>query len=274
MGKPFTRDELGDLYRNLQSQIDALARRHGGVRGVLQIPRGRRPRTSDGYFEQLTWTVFKSGISSAVVNRKWRNFRRAFAGFSTRRVATFGARDVNRLVKDRGIIRYRAKIEATIHNAREMLTIRESFGSFRRYLSRFPVADQGRLYGDLRRRFRHLGPYTVRSFLRRVGEDVFFAHPDTLRVLYRLGLIDSPRASDEEVGRAHALIVDANPGSRLDEVNRLLTRHGSGYELDEAICDDIPKCHRCSLSHWCWYYNDIRRPDAPVATGTPLEGVR
>ncbi len=266
MGKTFTRDELGDLYVNLRDQIDELAGTHGGLRGVLRIPRGRRPRSDAAYFEHLTWTVFKSGLTSTVVNRKWRRFRRAFAGFSPEKVAAFGARDVNRLVKDRGIIRYRAKIEATVHNAREMLALRDAFGSFRRYLRRFSVGDQGRLYQDLRRRFRHLGPYTVRSFLRRVGEDVFFAHPDTRRVLYRLGLIDSPRASDDEVGRAHALIVDANPRGRLDEVNRLLTRLGSGYGLDEAICSDIPKCHRCSLSHWCWYYNEIRMTNAPTGS--------
>ena len=139
-----------------------------------------------------------------------------------------------------------------------MLSIRTEFGSFRRYLAGFGPADQGRLYQDLRRRFRHLGPYSVRSFLRRAGEDVFFAHPDALRVLYRLGLISTPRPSDEEAGRAHALLVAANPGSRLDEANRLLTRLGSGYELDEAICAESPKCDRCFLSHWCWYYREVR----------------
>ncbi|MGQ0551405.1 MAG: DNA-3-methyladenine glycosylase I [Armatimonadota bacterium] len=255
----FTREALGDLYLNLQDQIGELASRRGGLRSILNISRGRRPRTNDGYFEHLTWTVFKSGLTSVVVNRKWRNFRRAFARFSIRKVARFGARDTNRLVKDRGIIRYRAKIEATIQNARQMLAVVEEFGSFRGYLRDFSPQDQGRLYVDLRRRFRHLGPYGVRTFLRRVGEDVFFAHPDTLRVLYRLGLIDSPRASDGEVGRAHALIVAANPGARLDEANRLLTRHGSGYELDDAVCAERPKCHRCRLSHWCWYYAEVRR---------------
>ncbi|MGH2405463.1 MAG: DNA-3-methyladenine glycosylase I [bacterium] len=183
MSKTFARVELGDLYLNLQHEIGELARRHGGLRSVLNIPRGRRPRTNEGSFEHLTWTGFKNGISSAVVNRKWRNFRRAFAGFSTRKVAAFGARDVTRLVKDRGIIRYRAKIEATIHNARQMLPVADEFASFRGYLRDFPLREQGRLYADLRRRFRHLGPYGVRTFLRRVGEDVFFAHPDTLRVL-------------------------------------------------------------------------------------------
>ncbi len=253
-----TAGDLQDLYLNLRDQIEDLARGHGGLAKVLDIPRGRRPRTDDGYFEHLTWTVFKSGLTSVVVNRKWENFRRAFAGFSAPAVAKFTHRDVRRLMKDRGIIRYQAKIEATIDNAREMLAVREEFGSFRRFLRRFAREEQGLLYVDLRRRFRHLGPYTVRTFLRRAGEDTFFAHPNTLRVLYRLGLTSSPRAADGEVGRAHARLVAANPSARLDEVNRLLTRHGSGYDLDEAVCDAVPKCHRCRLSHWCWYYREVR----------------
>jgi endonuclease III len=250
--------DLQDLYLNLRDQIDDLARGRGGLTRILDISLGRRPRADDGYFEHLTWTVFKSGLTSTVVNRKWPNFKRAFAGFSVSSVSGFGNRDVRRLMRDSGIIRYRAKIEATIDNAREMQAIQGEFGSFRRYLGRYGVDEQGGLYADLRRRFRHIGPYTVRAFLRRVGEDVFFAHPDTLRVLYRLGLTESPRASDEEVGRAHARLVRANPGARLDEVNRLLTRHGSGSGLEDATCAAAPKCHHCRLSHWCWYYREVR----------------
>ncbi len=249
--------DLEDFYLNLRDEIEELAGR-GGLRRILEIRRGRRPRGDDGYFAQMTWTVFKAGINGAVVDHKWSNFRRAFARFSVPHVAAFTGRDVRRLMGDRGIIRYRAKIEATIDNAREMLEIRRTSRSFGRYLRGYRLEDQGRLYTDLRGRFRHLGPYGVRAFLRRVGEDVFFSHPDTLRVLYRIGLIGSPRASDDEVGQAHARIVAMNPGSRLDEVNRLLTRHASGYELDEAICDDVPRCHRCRLSHWCWYFHEVR----------------
>jgi DNA-3-methyladenine glycosylase I len=250
--------QLHDLYLNLRDQVEELARGPRGLKRVLEIRRGRRPKNDDGYFEQLTWCVFKSGISAAVVNHKWSNFKRAFAGFSIPHVAAFGGRDVNRLVKDAGIIRYRAKIEATTHNAREMLAVQKAHGSFRRFLGQYGIAEQGRLYADLRRRFEHLGPYTVRAFLRRTGGDVFFAHADTLRVLYRLGLTDSPRASDDEVGRAHARLAAATPGTRLDVVNRMVTRFGSGYELDDAICGETPKCHRCAISHWCWYYREVR----------------
>lgn len=248
--------DLHDLYLNLRDQIEELARGPRGLIRVLSIRRGRRPRGDDGYFEHMTWCVFKAGISAAVVDHKWRHFRQAFARFSIPAVAAFGARDVARLAKDARIIRYRAKIEAAVHNAREMLVVRGEAGSFRRYLNRYGPLDQGQLYAELRRRFEHLGPYTVRAFLRRTGEDVFFSHPDTLRVVYRLGLITSPRASDADVGRAHARLAAATPGGRLDETNRLLTRLGSGYELDDAICAERPKCHRCAISHWCWYYRE------------------
>lgn len=257
-----TPEELQDLYVNLRDQIADLAGR-GGLRRVLEIRRGRRPRGDDAYFAHMTWTVFKAGINGAVVDHKWANFRRAFAEFSVPAVAAFRRSDVRRLVNDKGIIRYRAKIEATIANAGAMLDVRREFRSFGGYLRRFGPEDQGALYMDLRRRFTHLGPYGARTFLRRVGHDVFFSYPDTLRVLYRLGMTASPRATDEEVGRAHARIVAANPASRLDEVNRLVTRHGSGYDLQEATCGDIPQCHRCRLSHWCWYYHEVRLTRTP-----------
>ncbi|MDR7544294.1 MAG: DNA-3-methyladenine glycosylase I [Armatimonadota bacterium] len=253
-----TDGDLHDLYLNLRDQIEELSGGPGGLRRILAIARGRRPRDDDGYFEQMTWSVFKAGISAAVVNSKWPRFRQAFCRFSVEAVAAFTGRDVARLLRDRGIIRYRGKIEATVHNARTMLAIRDEDGSFRRYLRRYGPAEQGALYADLQRRFAHLGPYTVRTFLRRAGEDVFFSHPDTVRVLYRLGLVGNRRPTDEEVGRAHARLVAASPTTRLDEVNRLLTRLGSGYELAEAICSEIPKCHRCLLTYWCWYYREVR----------------
>ena len=130
---PLSDGELHDLYLNLHDQIEDLAGGPQELKRVLEIRRGRRPRNDDGYFEQLTWCVFKSGISAAVVNHKWPNFRRAFAAFSVTKVAAFGGRDVSRLVKDQGIIRYRAKIEATVQNAREMLAVQKEHGSFDRF---------------------------------------------------------------------------------------------------------------------------------------------
>jgi len=69
-------------------------------------------------FERLTLEAFQSGLSWLVVLRKRENFRRAFAGFDIEIVAGYTERDVARLLADTGIVRNRAKIEATIANAR------------------------------------------------------------------------------------------------------------------------------------------------------------
>ena len=86
--------------------------------------------------------------------QKREGFRRAFEGFDPETVAAFGARESRRLLADAGIIRNRLKIAAVIENARRLLAIRESHGSFANWLdahhprSREGVAEA--LQGDLR----------------------------------------------------------------------------------------------------------------------------
>ena len=69
-------------------------------------------------FERLSLEAFQSGLSWLTILRKRAAFRRAFAGFDPAAVATFTADDVARLLDDPGIVRNRAKIEATVRNAR------------------------------------------------------------------------------------------------------------------------------------------------------------
>ena len=69
-------------------------------------------------FEALVLTYFENGLSWAVVFNKREALRRAFADFDPAAVATMTDRDVDLLMKDHTIIRNRAKIEATVHNAR------------------------------------------------------------------------------------------------------------------------------------------------------------
>ncbi len=77
-----------------------------------------RPLTSDDQmFERLSLEAFQSGLSWLVILRKRPAFRTAFAGFSIASVAKFGPDNVERLLADAGIVRNRAKIEATINNA-------------------------------------------------------------------------------------------------------------------------------------------------------------
>jgi DNA-3-methyladenine glycosylase I len=69
-------------------------------------------------FERMSLEAFQSGLSWLIILRKRENFRRAFAGFDIETVARYTDADVARLMADQGIVRNRAKIEATIANAR------------------------------------------------------------------------------------------------------------------------------------------------------------
>jgi DNA-3-methyladenine glycosylase I len=84
-----------------------------------------RPVTDErGLYERLCLEGFQSGLSWLTILRKRENFRRAFKDFDPDVVARFEDRDVERLVGDAGIVRHRGKIEATIANARGVLTLR------------------------------------------------------------------------------------------------------------------------------------------------------
>lgn len=79
---------------------------------------GRPLRGQVAMFERMTLEAFQSGLSWLIILRKRENFRRAFAGFDPETVSRYTERDVARLMADTGIVRNRAKIEATIANAR------------------------------------------------------------------------------------------------------------------------------------------------------------
>ncbi len=129
-----------------------------------------------------------SGLSWLTILRKRENFRAAFRGFEPEAIARFGARDVTRLMGDAGIVRNRAKIEATVNNARRFLELRKEVGSFaayawsyepkagRRLLSRAELESAAlppeavALSKDLRRRgWAFVGPTTVNYFMEAMG---------------------------------------------------------------------------------------------------------
>jgi DNA-3-methyladenine glycosylase I len=85
-------------------------------------------------FEFLILEGMQAGLSWSTILNKRENFRRAFAEFDVEKVAHFGKRDINRLLKDEGIIRNRLKIEAAINNAQRFSEVQNEFGSFDAYI--------------------------------------------------------------------------------------------------------------------------------------------
>jgi DNA-3-methyladenine glycosylase I len=99
-------------------------------------------------FEMLTLEAFQAGLSWLTILRKREAFRAAFRGFDPAVVAGFGDDDRERLMNDAGIVRNRAKIDASIFNARAFLDVVGEFGSFYSYVTSVVGTAPRRLPGD------------------------------------------------------------------------------------------------------------------------------
>jgi DNA-3-methyladenine glycosylase I len=136
------------------------------------IPPRAVPKTDETYFEVLTQAVFQAGFSWEVVRTKWPHVRKAFKAFNIPAVARFDIRDVDRLLKDPGLVRNRKKIQATIENARTLQALVREQGSVKQYAKSLRKYSYAQKVRELSSRFRYLGPTGVFFFLWCVGEDV------------------------------------------------------------------------------------------------------
>lgn len=115
---------IGDdgLARPVWASRDALLRDYYDTEWGVPV------RDERGLFERLSLEAFQSGLSWATILRKRPAFRTAFAEFDPDRVTAFDEDDVTRLLENGGIIRNRAKITATIRNARATIDLRADGG--------------------------------------------------------------------------------------------------------------------------------------------------
>jgi DNA-3-methyladenine glycosylase I len=140
-------------------------------------------------FERLALESFQAGLAWSTILNKRPAFRSAFRDFEPSVVAAFDDRDRDRLMADAGIVRNRAKIDATIGNAAGVLALGEEFGSFDVYLASMVAGPPARLPADAaagdipastpvsdalsralkRRGFRFVGSTIVYAFMQSVG---------------------------------------------------------------------------------------------------------
>jgi len=141
-------------------------------------------------FEKLSLEGFQSGLSWLTILRKRENFRKAFKSFDVEAIARFNERSVARLMSDAGIVRNRAKIEATINNAQRCIELQDEFGSLAAFVWRYEpdlstrpkklnratltqdtTSDEAKaLSKDLRKRgWGFVGPTTAYAFMQAMG---------------------------------------------------------------------------------------------------------
>ncbi|PFG30045.1 DNA-3-methyladenine glycosylase I [Paramicrobacterium agarici] len=167
------------LVRPMWAAADDLMREYYDTEWGMPV------RDERGLFERISLEAFQSGLSWATILRKRPAFRAAFAGFDPDAVAAFDDRDIDRLLADAGIVRNRAKILATIGNARATIELRDE-GSLVDFVWSFqPVetpeprtpaevpttsSESIALSKALRKRgFRFVGPTTMFALMEAVG---------------------------------------------------------------------------------------------------------
>ncbi|MEJ7583775.1 MAG: DNA-3-methyladenine glycosylase I [Acidimicrobiales bacterium] len=148
---------------------------------------GRPVVNGNRLFEKLCLEGFQAGLSWLTILRKRDAFRAAFAHFDPALVTDFDDDDVDRLLHDAGIVRHRAKIVATINNARRAMALADEFGSIGAYVWSFEPTIDGhhqRVRGDIPsitaestamskdlkgRGWSYVGPTTVYAFMQAMG---------------------------------------------------------------------------------------------------------
>jgi DNA-3-methyladenine glycosylase I len=139
-------------------------------------------------FEFLVLEGAQAGLSWITILKKRPAYRKAFDHFDPARVARYGAKKVQALLADEGIVRNRLKIESAVQSARAFLAVQEEFGTFDRYVWDFvggkprqnawrslqevpaTTPESDAMSKDLRRRgFRFVGPTVCYAFMQAVG---------------------------------------------------------------------------------------------------------
>ncbi|MGL2962909.1 DNA-3-methyladenine glycosylase I [Flavobacterium sp. RSB2_4_14] len=142
----------------------------------------------DKLFEFLVLETFQAGVSWHLILKKRENFRKAFLNFDYHQIAFFDDYEVEKLMKDAGIIRNTLKIKSAINNAKAFIKIQEEYGSFSKFIWNYvdgkpivnhfnslseipaytPLAEK--ISKDLKKRgFKFIGPTTMYAHMQATG---------------------------------------------------------------------------------------------------------
>jgi len=139
-------------------------------------------------FEMLVLEGAQAGLSWITILRKRPHYRRVFDRFDAVKIAQYNKRRINSLLNDAGIVRNRLKVEATVHNARAYLEVKEQAGRFSDFIWQFvddrPITNRWKTVQQIpastdastamsrelkRRGFRFVGPTICYAFMQAVG---------------------------------------------------------------------------------------------------------
>lgn len=125
--------------------------------------------SDDELFCRLILEINQAGLSWTTILNKQDNFRKAYSDFDIKKVAQYGAEDIERLLADAGIIRNKLKVNAAIYNAQQIIELQNEFGSFKNWLDHHhpkPLSEWVKLF---KKTFKFTGGEITNEFLMSSG---------------------------------------------------------------------------------------------------------
>lgn len=207
--------------RTFEEIFDISAARKGGpakLESLLERPSFEHPQPDDRWLARMTEYVFKAGFTWKVVDHMWSGFEEAFEGFDIGFCTMLNEDDLARLVSDKRIVRYGAKIRAVQQNAIFISDLEHEFGSADQAFRSWPSTDYIGLLSILKKRGSRLGGNTGQYVLRSMDVDSFILSRDVVARLVAEGIIDKAPTSQKAMRQVQQAFNEWQ-----EEVNKPLT---------------------------------------------------
>jgi 3-methyladenine DNA glycosylase Tag len=154
-----------------------------------------RGTTDDRWLAEMTRRIFQAGFNWSVIDKKWPGFEAAFEGFDPGRCAMLSDDDIDRLLKDKDIVRNAAKILSVRENAVFLCDLSREHGSAAAFFADWPTDDIAGLLELLKKRGSRVGGASGQYLLRFMGKDTFIMSKDVVAALIAEGVVDKPPSS-------------------------------------------------------------------------------
>lgn len=184
-------DELFDLAAARKGGAAAMETAFAPVKSPAQLAK----IGDDRYLSRFSQTVFSAGFNWQVVENKWPRFEELFGGFAVGPLTLMSDEDLDRYLKDEGIIRHATKILSIRDNAIFLSDLAQDHGSAAKCFANWPSEDFVGLLGLLKKRGSRLGGNSGGYSLRFMGVDSFILSRDVIAALIREGVIDKAPTS-------------------------------------------------------------------------------
>lgn len=191
-----------DSFQDIEARAAELKGGQTALEELLSKPAtaGALKKISDDrYLAEMTKNVFRSGFVWKVIEAKWPGFEETFANFNPKANAHRSDEQMEQLAQDTRIVRHAKKILSVRENARFVLEIADTHGSFGKFLADWPGDDIVGLLKILKDRGNRLGGNTGFYFLRFVGKDTFIPSQDVVKTLIELGIVTKAPTSQRDL---------------------------------------------------------------------------